>query len=418
MSFARSFRNRLRLPPPGPRLALALTVALAVPLRAQDLSAPGPYAAGQRVVTVTRPGGSTFSALLYYPATSAGANAPLDASGVPYPAVTFGHGFFQPADTYASTLQHLASWGFFAIATTTQGGLFPSHGALSDDMRHCLTWLEQETVNAASPLFSAVDTNAFGASGHSMGAGACILATAADPRVRAAAPVAPAETSPSAIAAMGGVVTPVRLICGAQDTIVPTATNGQPMYDAAQGPRQLLTIPGAWHCGFVDTPALGGLGCDSGTLSRAEQLAITRRHLAAFFLLHLRGDEAQWNAVWGPQGLTETATSVQRDADGRFTPSAARQAGVALDVLDFALVVTNQGTRDTSYRLSVENNMWLTTLSSAQTAVLAPGQTEVVHVRVTIPAQSVYPADRCLVSARNELDGHTRFYARLGSRRL
>jgi hypothetical protein len=57
-------------------------------------------------------------------------------------------------------------------------------------------------------------------------------------------------------------------------------------------------------------------------------------------------------------------------------------------------------------------------LSSGQTALLAPGQSETIHVLVTIPAASDYPTDRCLVSARSDLDGTTRCYARLGSRRL
>jgi dienelactone hydrolase len=402
------------------RTALSFLPALALCglSLAQDPSLPGPHGAGKRSVTVTRPGGTTFTALLYYPATATGSGAAFDPSGAPYPGVSFGHGFFQAADAYESTLQHLATWGYFVIATTTQGGLSPSHQAMADDMRHCLTWLEQQDADTASPYFHAVDTAAFALTGHSMGGGASILAAAADPRVRALAPLAPAETSPSAITAMGGVLVPTRLICGTQDTIVPTASNGQPMYDAAPGPRQLLSIVGGWHCGFVDTPALGGFGCDSGTLTRAAQLAIVRRHLTTFLELHLRGDASRWNSVWGPQALLDGSTQVLRDARCRFSPSAARQAGAAGQVLDFALAVTNQGAQAASYSLFVENNQWPTALSSAQTAVLLPGQSETVHVQVTIPAASAFATDRCLVSARSDVDGQTRCYARLGSRRL
>lgn len=394
-------------------LVLGTTATLA-----QDLALPGPHGAGKRTVTVTRPGGSTFSALLYYPATTTGSDTPFDASAAPYGGIAFGHGFVQTVDAYESTLQHLATWGWFVIGATTQGGLFPTHQALADDMSHTLTWLEQQDADTGSPYFGAIDTAAFGMTGHSMGGGASILAAAADPRVRALAPTAPAETNPSAIAAAGSVLVPTRFVCGSQDGTVPTASNGQLMYDAAGGPRQLLSILGGWHCGFVDTPAFGGFGCDSGSIPRAEQLAIVRRHLTAFFRLHLDGVDSSWNSVWGPAALLDATTSFQRDADVRFTPNAARKAGLADQVLDYELLVTNTGTRATSFQLYVENGQWTTALSAPATPVLAPGGTATVHVLVTIPAVSALPTDRCLVSARSDLDGHTRGYARLGSRRL
>ncbi|MFN9785103.1 MAG: dienelactone hydrolase family protein [Planctomycetia bacterium] len=399
-------------------VACASALLLATVAAAQGLSAPGPHAVGERTVSVARPDGSSFNALFYYPATSAGANAPFDPAGAPYPGITFGHGFLTDPALYASTNRHLASHGHFVLATTTQGGFLPNHSAFALDMRHCLTWLEQQDADAASPWFGAVDTARFGATGHSMGGGAAILAAAADARIKALAPLAPANTNPSSISAMASVRVPTRIVCGTQDTIVPTASNGQPMYDGCLAPRQILSILNGWHCGFVDTPPVGGIGCDSGALPRAEQLAIVRRHLAAFFLLHLRGDQSKWNTVWGPQGASDATTSIVRDARARFTPSAARQAGVAGQVLDFALVVRNDGATATSYTLAVENNLWPASLSSGQTALLAPGQSETIHVLVTIPAASDYPTDRCLVSARSDLDGATRCYARLGSRRL
>jgi hypothetical protein len=230
--------------------------------------------------------------------------------------------------------------------------------------------------------------------------------------------LAPADTNPSSISAMANVRVPTRLICGTQDSIVPTASNGQLMYNATPAPRQLLSILNGWHCGFVDTAPAGGLGCDSGALPRAEQLAIVRRHLTAFFLLHLRGVQAHWNAVWGPQSTLEATTAVVREARARFTPSAARQAGLTGQVLDYSFTVTNDGPVASSWTLAVENALWPLALSTSQTAVLAPGQSEVVHVYVTVPAVSTYANDRALVSARRDVDGATRCYARIGARRL
>jgi len=397
---------------------LTLLSFLSLPIHAQDLSAPGPHAVGERTVSVVRTDGTSFNALFYYPATQAGPNTPLDITAAPYPGLTFGHGFLTQPNLYASTLRHMASWGHFVLASTTQTGFLPSHAAFAQDLRFCLTWLEQQHTNPQSPYFGMVDVARLGAFGHSMGGGAAILAAAADARIQALAPLAPADTNPSSISAMANVRVPTRLICGTQDSIVPTASNGQLMYNATPAPRQLLSILNGWHCGFVDTAPAGGLGCDSGALPRAEQLAIVRRHLTAFFLLHLRGVQAHWNAVWGPQSTLDATTAVVREARARFTPSAARQAGLTGQVLDYSFTVTNDGPVASSWTLAVENALWPLALSTSQTAVLAPGQSEVVHVYVTVPAVSTYANDRALVSARRDVDGATRCYARIGARRL
>lgn len=396
-------------------VGLAVLTGLA---RAQDLSQPGPWEAGERSVTVTRPDNTTFTAQLFYPATLPGANTPFQPAGAPYPGLTFGHGFLTPVSNYNSTLRHLATWGHFVIATTTQGSLFPSHAAFALDMRHCLTWLEQQNVDAQSPYFGGIDTLALGAFGHSMGGGATILAAAADPRIIAIAPMAPANTNPSSITAMASVTVPSRLICGTQDTIVPTSSNGQLMYNAAPGPRQLLSILNGWHCGFVDTPPAGGLGCDSGALPLDQQLSIVRRHLTSFFRLHLAGDQSQWGQVWGVPLLLDGTTSIQRDPRATITPAVVRKNGFAGDTLDFPLTLTNTGSTPTSFTLFTEQNTWAASLSTSQTAVLAPGASEVVHLYVVVPANTPNSVDRCTVSARRDIDNAVRTFARTGSKRL
>jgi hypothetical protein len=107
----------------------------------------GAYRAGRRRVTVRRPNNTTFTAQLYYPATATGDNAPYDGSGAPYPAVSFGHGFLQPPERYRSILEHLATWGYLTIATESGLELFPNHRAYAEDMRHCLTYLEEQNAD-------------------------------------------------------------------------------------------------------------------------------------------------------------------------------------------------------------------------------------------------------------------------------
>lgn len=390
-------------------LAAGLALAVVLPTVAQDLSQPGPFLAGWRDVTVTRPGGSTFTAALYYPAITAGAGGALDPSGGPYPAVSFGHGFLQSVEQYQSTLAHLATWGFLVIASRSEGGLFPSHANFAADLRHCLTYLETANGNPASWLHGQVRTDRFGLSGHSMGGGASILAAAADPRVRAVANLAAAETNPSAVGAMSSVTVPISLIAGDDDTIVPVGNHGQLMYNAGRAPKQLPVIRGGFHCGFVDA---NFLFCDSGALTRPAQLAITRRLLTAFFRLYLADDATVWRAVWGPEFLADPAVDTTQIAAGvALSPGTVTLSGPAGFDLTGVLTVTNAAPTARSYTLMAEGAPWPVSFEPPQTPSLAPGGAVLVQVRVALPAGGSGDSVTALLSARSDLDGGTRGFA-------
>jgi hypothetical protein len=134
----------IRIPALMGTIAAGLAVALLWPgaaggdraaARPASLSEPGPFAAGWRQVTVQRPAGGQFPALLFYPAMAQGEGAPYDGSGAPYPAISFGHGYLQPPTRYQSTLEHLATWGYFVIATKSGLELFPDHEEYAADLR-------------------------------------------------------------------------------------------------------------------------------------------------------------------------------------------------------------------------------------------------------------------------------------------
>ena len=293
-------------------LAVASASAGAV---AQDLSQPGPRTPAQRDVTVVRANGSTFTATVHYPATAAQAGSPVDAANGPYPIIAFGHGFVTPIANYASTAAHLASWGFIVMLPQTQGSLFPSHAAFAADFVSALDWMGAQGGVAGSAWAGAVDASRRGAMGHSMGGGAALLAADADPSIRAVVPMAAAETNPSSTAACSGIDVATRIINGSQDTIVAPSTNG-PMYANLRGPSQLVTITGGSHCGFIDSAIAF---CDSGSITRAAQLAIVRREVTEFMLLYLRGDASRWDAVWGVPAAAEGVVQLARqtpDLDG------------------------------------------------------------------------------------------------------
>ncbi|MEH0818668.1 MULTISPECIES: alpha/beta hydrolase family protein [unclassified Micromonospora] len=277
------------------------TAAVAAPTTASvaDPANPGGYAAGYVDTTVSAAGRS-FSARIYYPATAAGSGQPVAAGR--FPAVAFGHGFFQSVSKYYSTLGHLASWGFIVLAPTSQGGLSPSHSAFADDLNAALTWAVAQDTTAGSRFAGHVRTDKLGLSGHSMGGGASILAAARNPKVGAVANLAAAETNPSAKAAAATLAIPVRLIAGDRDTIAGVADHQRPIYAAKPPTKQLRIIKGGFHCGFMDGSSLF---CDSGGISRAAQLPISKRLLTEWFLLYLTGDTSYDNAVWGAPAQTD-----------------------------------------------------------------------------------------------------------------
>lgn len=372
--------------------------------QSNPLGSAGPFRAGWRSVTVTRSNATTFTARLFYPAAAAGQNAPFDTSGGPYPAITFGHGFLQVVSNYQSTLEHLASHGFIVIASDSEGSLFPSHQNFANDLRQSLTYLEQENANPSSVLFNQVRTQRFGASGHSMGGGSSILAAAQDTRIKALANLAAAETNPSAVAAMPSVTIPASLISGSADTIVPVASNGQLMYNAGPAPKILPVIQGGWHCGFLDA---NGLGCDTGTISRAEQLFETRRLLTSFFNLYLKSDESVWKQVWG-RDLDGPLVQSQTRSGIEATPAAVVQTVPVGTSVVIPITVTNRGSAPTGFTVFVEQRRWLAVASPARTSVLDPNQTAVVNITVRRLWKNPRLINSLLVSFRRDADNLTR----------
>jgi dienelactone hydrolase len=311
---------------------LACALAVSPAARAQDLSQPGPRTASQRGVTVVRPGGSAFAATVHYPAVAAASGSAVDVANGPYPVVAFGHGFVTPVAQYASTASHIATWGFIVVLPETQGSLLPSHSAFADDLVSALDWFAAQGAAGGSPWTGAVAGERRGVMGHSMGGGCALLAADRDPSIRCVVPMAAAETNPSSTNACLGVNSATRIINGSQDTIVSPSTNG-PMYANLRGPSQLVTITGGFHCGFIDSPILF---CDSGSLSRAAQLAIVRRETTEFLRLYLAGDGTRWDAVWGTpvpaDGITQQGRQTpDLDGDGR------------VDGIDLGLMLANWG---------------------------------------------------------------------------
>ncbi|WP_324789275.1 alpha/beta hydrolase family protein [Streptomyces sp. H51] len=265
----------------------------AAPVQAADPSTTGSYPVAYTDLTVSASGRS-FSARVWYPGTTAGADAPVAAGS--HPGLAFGHGFFQAITQYESLLEHYASWGIITVAPKSQGGLFPSHSAFADDLNAALTWLTAQNSTTGSRFAGAVSTDRLAVSGHSMGGGAALLAAGRNPAVKSVSTLAAAETNPSAVTASSTLGMPVQYVGGSADSIAGVAGNQQKMYDAKPSATQLRVITGGFHCGFEDS---SGIGCDSGTITRAAQLKLTYGVTTAWLLYTLGVDSSLYDQVWG-----------------------------------------------------------------------------------------------------------------------
>lgn len=215
-----------------------------------------------------------------------------------------------------------------------------------------------------------------------MGGGASILATAADPRIKALANLAAANTNPSAIAQMPNVGIPVSLISGSADTIVPVSSNGQAMYDNGRAPRQIPIIQGGWHCGFQD---VSSFGCDSGPLSRADQLTLTRRLLTAFFQLYLKEDLTAWRWVWGPESFSDSRIVLTSDPGMTLTALTPVQWTERGRSVEFHIEIANRSQTAASYQLLVEGTGWRGRITPEQSSSLAPGESTMARLRLEVP---------------------------------
>lgn len=233
---------------------------------------PSPQASAPQVARVhVEQGGRRFPALVVRPRE--------EVRGA-YPVVAFGHGFLQAPHRYRSLLEALAARGYVVVAPASATGPAPGHGRFADDLACAVRWA-QRTLPSADPSRCVV-------AGHSMGAGAALLAAQRNPWITAVATCAAAQTRPSAVAAAADLRVPSLFVVGSQDRIVRPETTRR-MYAVAPSPAMFVSIRGGFHCGFLDSTVLKGVGCDSGAITRAEQLALTGRLLGDWLDATLRG---------------------------------------------------------------------------------------------------------------------------------
>lgn len=268
----------------------------------------GSYLVGDRAVSFTSSTLATpnVNAQLFYPATSAGTGTPV-ASGQ-FPVIAFGHGFNLNYLDYQQLCRHFASWGYLVISPDVQNGFNVDHAEYALELGACLDYVLAEGNASASPLFQHV-IDKTGVIGHSMGGGASALVPPGYTGIDAVSGLASAETNPSAIAALGTYSGPYQVISGSEDNTAPEASNQVPMYNAALGPKQHVSITGGAHCKFTDGTTVCDFVSSAGSVTRAFQVYMAKKYATAFFNYYLKNDADALPYLCGDSLAADVAAS-------------------------------------------------------------------------------------------------------------
>ena len=204
-------------------------------------------------------------------------------SGLNLPAVAFGHDWLTPADRYAGTLAHLASWGIVAAAPDTERGIAPSVLNLAFDLG---TTLDIITGVRLGPGDISVHPAKLGVSGHGFGGSAAVFTAAGTPgRIKAVAPLFPSITAPRSEEPAAALKTPGLVLTAPGDpmTLRSNAVELSRAWDAAT----LRLVRGGKAGGLIEGRRLArvvGLpGADRSTQKTVRAL------LTGFLLFHLAG---------------------------------------------------------------------------------------------------------------------------------
>jgi dienelactone hydrolase len=279
-----------------------------------DVRARGPFEAGVRTITMTKQSvvdptqPRVLDTVVWYP-TTAGAgpvdtatggvvDAPLDASGGPYPVLMFSHGSCGYPLQSTFLLPLIASRGYVVVAPPHPGNTifeFPTCGTpqvqLSSaverpqDVIFALDQMLAASADPASPFSGALDASRIGMSGHSFGGFTTFLVVAQDARFKVAVPMAPATPR-----AQASLAVPSLLMLGAIDSVIDLTTARQ-AYANSASPKYKVEIEHAGHYAFSNG-CFPSADCNPPTtLTQDEAHAPVLRWVIPFLERYLKGDD-------------------------------------------------------------------------------------------------------------------------------
>ena len=272
----------------------------------------GQYQIGHTTITFNDPNrsggfgsgggpGRQIQTEIYYPSTVSGDN--VAAASGDFPVIVFGHGFFMTWDAYANIWQHYVPLGYILAFPRTEGSLSPSHDDFSKDLAIVVDKMQIEGSLSSSTFYQRVNSNS-AIMGHSMGGGATILAAQNNSNIKTIVGFAPAETTPSAIAAASNVTVPALIYSGSSDGVTPPANHHEPIYSGlGSSCKTFISIIGGAHCYYANSNAACDFGESTSSpnigISRAQQQATTFASLDLWLDYILRGNSASLGAFLG-----------------------------------------------------------------------------------------------------------------------
>ncbi|MEM9458311.1 MAG: CocE/NonD family hydrolase [Myxococcota bacterium] len=275
-----------------------------------SLHEPGQY--GLHVIDLVEIPGSAAGRIV-----DATVCAPADPTGEisddgPFPLVIMSPGARTSREQYMSYCEHLATWGFVVISQSIIGndGWFPpvNHKRPAADVSAIIDWATSEQ----NAFAGAIDANAIGVAGHSMGGKVSFLAAAQDPRIGAIVGWDPVDangpftpsSSPDWSSAtpelMPNLTLPIAVIGETVNSqgnffspaCAPSEHNFEQYYEFAETTSLLVEVFDADHMDWTDSGSCWP--CSPCGPNDVQPLAqqITRSLTTAWFLRHLAGDES------------------------------------------------------------------------------------------------------------------------------
>ena len=321
-----------------------------------DWMAPGSYPVGVRIWedSVFYNGADQQHLLqLFYPAASAGEDAPVDASGGPYPLLVFEHAYGSAFDEYRWLFEALASRGWVIASAEHDANGWNGAGSWWD----AHAWLAGETAevligwseDAGSEWAGSVDVDRIALGGHSHGGGGVMRLAEGwrpmDPdgpreaRAVALITVRPDEESYYYNYASTYVGMPPLLNIGGGMDQDGTTAYGQSVaaYEPHGRPGAMHYVEGAEHYSFTDAVSDG-----YATIPREDAQAVAGPALISF-LAAVVEEDAEALATWrGDRAISAYAPSATRaqwhdpeavtvdafETDGDVTPQSAAIVGI------------------------------------------------------------------------------------------
>jgi dienelactone hydrolase len=257
-----------------------------------------PFSIGSTTITFNDPSRSNraIETDIYYPASTAGSNAPVAAGQ--FPVIVFGHGFVMTVSAYQNIWSALVPQGYIVALPKTEGNLFPNHTNFGRDIAFVVSQIQASGAQS-SGLFAGRVAATSCVMGHSMGGGASFLSVQYNSSITAIATLAPAETNPAASAAAQNVTIPALVFAGANDCVTPAAQHSLLIYNAtASSCKSYISITGGSHCQFANSNfncSFGESTCSPGpTISRTTQQNKVMEYLIPWLNFRLKNQCQSW----------------------------------------------------------------------------------------------------------------------------